>query len=347
MFPCPHCDDDAEGGCDPIVEKARMRSHDRMAGLGAVLFAAIGILPSCGDPAGPVATHPAGVIERADALTARPYGAAISARDVVYVTQLDNERVARIDLPALGVRASVDVGWIPTHIAFNAAGTRAYVANQFDQTVGVIDAASNTQTSTISVSGDVFIAIPNSQDTRLYVVTNNDRLYEIDRASGSALRSVPLAGTGQTLAWHPNGYLLYASTFSGGTAVEIDTRSMTITRTFVTGSKAQEVVVSRDGAELFVADQDLQKVDVFNLASGDRVASISVGGNPWGMAMSPDQQQLYVSLVFQGEVVVVDRASRAVVQRIPTGGVPRRIVFNRSGTMAVVTDEAGFVTYIR
>lgn len=330
-----------------VSEKARMRSHDRVVKLGAVLVAALGLLVSCSDPTGPGATHPEGVIDRSDALAARPYGAAISARDVVYVTQLDNERVARIDLPTLGVRASVDVGLIPTHIAFNAAGTRAYVANQFDRTVGVIDVASNTQTSAISVSGDVFIALPNSQDTRLYVVTNNDRLYEIDRASGNAVRSVALAGTGQTLAWHPNGYLLYASTFTGGTAVEIDTRSMTITRTFVTGSKAQEVVVSHDGAELFVADEDLEKVDVFNLASGARVASISVGGNPWGMALSPDQQQLYVGLVFQGEVVVVDRSSRAVVRRIPTGGMPRRIVFNQSGTLAVVTNEAGFVTYIR
>ena len=321
-----------------------MRLHDRVVVLTAVLLAGV---VSCSDSTGPVATHPGAVIERSDDLAARPYGAAVSASDVVYVTQLDNERVARIDLPALGVSDSVDVGWIPTYIAFNSAGTRAYVANQFDQTVGVIDVGTNTQTSTINVSGDVFIALPNSEDTRLYVVTNNNRLYEIERASGNTLRSVALAGTGQTLAWHPNGYLLYASTFTGGTAVEVDTRTMTITRTFVTGSKAQEVVVSRDGTELFVADEDLEKVDVFNLSSGARVASIDVGGNPWGMALSPDQEQLYVGLVFQGEVVVIDRASRAVVQRIPTGGAPRRIVFNQSGTLAVVTNEAGFVTYIR
>jgi YVTN family beta-propeller protein len=321
-----------------------MRVHDRALIVTGVVLAGV---VSCSDPTGPVATHPEGVIERSDPLAARPYGAAVSARDVVYVTQLDNERVSRIDLPALGVRASVDVGWIPTHVSFNAAGTRAYVANQFDETIGVIDVGTNTQTSTIDVSGSAFVALPNAADTRLYAVTNMDRLYEIDRASGNVLRSVALAGTGQTLAWHPNGYLLYASTFTGGTAVEVDTRNMTITRTFVTGSKAQEVVVSRDGMELFVADEDLEKVDVFSLGSGARVASIDVGGNPWGMALSPDQARLYVGLVFQGEVVVIDRATRAVVQRIPTGGAPRRIVFNQSGTLAVVTNEAGFVTYVR
>ena len=88
-------------------------------------------------------------------------------------------------------------------------------------------------------------------------------------------------------------------------------------------------------------------VEVFSLASGVHAGSISVDGNPWGMALTPDGQQLYVGLVLQGEVVVVDRASRGVVQRIATGGTPRRIVFNQSGTLALVTNEAGFITYIR
>jgi YVTN family beta-propeller protein len=325
-----------------------MRSHDRMMMAGAVLLGGVSVLVGCSDdPSGPVGVRPQGVIERSDALAGRPYGAAVSTRDVVYVTRVDNAQVARIDLPQLGVASSFDVGWIPTYIAFNAAGTRAYVANQLDQTIGVIDVATNTQTSTIRVSGDVFIALPNSQDTRLYVGTNDDRLYEIDRASGTVLRSVTLAGAAQTLAWHPNGYLLYASTFSGGTAVEVDTRSMTITRTFVTGGTTQQVLVAGDAAELFVADEALERVDVFNLVSGARVASISVGGNAWGMALTPDQQQLYVGLVSQGEVAVVDRSSRTVVRRIATGGTPRRIVFNQSGTLAIVTNEAGFITYIR
>lgn len=301
---------------------------------------------SCSNPTGPDATHPEGVIERSDALAARPYAAAISGQDVVYVTQLDNQRVSRIDLPTLGEAASAAVGLIPTDVSFNVGGTRAYVANQFNATVGVIDVATNTQTSTIAVNGHSFEVIPNAEDTRLYVVTNADRLYEIDRASGRVLRSIGLAGTGQSLAWHPNGYVLYVTTFSGGTALEVDTRTMTVLRTFVTGGKAQEVVVSQDATELFVADQDLEKVDVFSLASGERVSSISVPGNPWSMAMTPDQTQLYVGLVFQGEVVVIDRASLSVVKRIVTGGIPRRIVFNKQGTIAVVANEDGFVTYV-
>ena len=302
---------------------------------------------ACSDPTGPGGTHPEGIIERTDQLPARPYGVAVSRNDVVYVTQLDDQRLSRIDLPTLGESGSVAVGSIPTDVWFNSAGTRAYVANQFSASVGIVDVATNTQTSSIPVRGDIFQAVPDPSDSRLYVVTNRDSLYEINRGSGTAVRTLPLAGTGQSMAWHPNGYLLYVSTFTGGTAVEVDTRTMTVTRTFVTGSKAQAVVVSRDGGELWVADEDLGKVDVFSLLTGERLTSVPVEGNPWGMAMTPDQQQLYVGLVFQGEVVVIDRGSRAVVRRIQTGGAPRRIVFNQAGTIAVVANESGYVTYIR
>ena len=65
------------------------------------------------------------------------------------------------------------------------------------------------------------------------------------------------------------------------------------------------------------------------------------------MAMTPDQSQLYVSLLSQGEIAVIERATRIVVQRIATGGTPRRIGFNQAGTIAVVANEGGYVTYIR
>lgn len=288
-----------------------------------------------------------GVVERTDPLSSRPYAAAVSGQDVVYVTQLDQHRLSRINLPTLGEAGSVAVGNTPTDISFNASGTRAYVANQFSQNIGLVDVATNAQVATISVTGSAFEVIPDPEDTRLYVVTNSNRLYQIDRATGSVLRSIAIPGTGQSLAFHPNGYLLYVSTFTGGSALEVDTRSMTVTRTFVTGGLAQEVVVSLDGTELFVADQNLQRVDVFSLGTGAKVASIPVAGNAWGMAITPDQRQLYVSLLFQGEVAVIDRATRTVVRRIATGGVPRRIVFNQAGTLAVVANENGYVTYIR
>lgn len=41
-------------------------------------------------------------------------------------------------------------------MAFNSTGTVAYVTNQLNQNVGVIDVATNTQVDVIPVTGDPF-----------------------------------------------------------------------------------------------------------------------------------------------------------------------------------------------
>ena len=45
--------------------------------------------------------------------------------------------------------------------------------------------------------------------------------------------------------------------------------------------------------------------------------------------------------------LVFDRATRALIDVIATGGSPRYIGFNTSGTHAVVANEAGWVNFIR
>src|SRR5437879_7767712 len=45
-----------------------------------------------------VPTHPAGVIVLSAPLAGRPYGVAVSSKNVAYITQLDASRLARVDL---------------------------------------------------------------------------------------------------------------------------------------------------------------------------------------------------------------------------------------------------------
>jgi YVTN family beta-propeller protein len=49
------------------------------------------------------------------------------------------------------VSATISVGNGPVGVAFTPDGSKAYVANQFDNTVSVIAAASNTVVATINV----------------------------------------------------------------------------------------------------------------------------------------------------------------------------------------------------
>jgi YVTN family beta-propeller protein len=289
---------------------------------------------------------PQGNIVATQALGARPFGLAINQAGRTYITQLDAAMLTRMDLPSFNFGSNVGVGLVPTDVTFNPSGTKAYVADQFSQGVSVIDVASNTRERVIPVPGDPKTSIVSPDDTRLYVLTNANRVFQIDLSTDQITASIPFSQTPNGLAFHPNGYILYVSTRLGGTTAEIDTRNMTVLRSFFGGGLTQEIVVAPDGSELYVVNEN-GNLEIHNLQTGARAATVFLGGQPFGLAMTADNLQLYVSQMSAGTVSVVDRQTRAVVKVIPTGGIPRHIAFSFDGGTAIITNEADYVTFVQ
>ena len=289
---------------------------------------------------------PEGNIVATKPLGARPFGLAINQAGRTYITQLDAASTVRMDLPSFDFGPAVAVGLVPTDVTFNPAGTKAYVADQFSQGVSVIDVATNARERVIPVPGDPKTSIVSPDNTRLYVLTNANRVYQIDLTTDQITASIPFPETPNGLAFHPNGYILYVSTRLGGTTAEIDTRTMTVLRSFFGGGLTQEIVVAPDGSELYVVNEN-GNLEIYNLQTGARAATVFLGGQPFGLAMTADHLQLYVSQMSAGTVSVVDRQTRAVVKVIPTGGIPRHISFSFDGGTAIITNESHYVTFVQ
>jgi DNA-binding beta-propeller fold protein YncE len=314
----------------------------------------------------PTPTHPAGVIQLSAPLAGRPYGLSISSHDVAYITQLDASRVARVDLPSgFGFTASVAVGFIPTSVAFDKNGETAWVTNQLSSpsTLGRIDVATNAQVQTYAsggpsgLNGNLFEVV-SLRDDAVYVSSNDQNVYVFDPATGQVTTTLHLGGqltngfVLQEFVRHPDGIRLYADQISSGTVAEIDTRTNTVVRTFTISpgsTRLQGMALSHDGTLLYVADEGgvLRVVDI---ASGTPVDTVVVGQRAFGVALSPDDAQLYVGVMDLGLVRVIDRASLTIVNTIQlpeSGAFPRRIAFNQVGTTAVITDENGWVHFVQ
>ena len=277
-------------------------------------------------------------------LGARPYALAVS-HDVVYVGQLDAAQVTRYNGSSTTPVANIAVGATPTELAFNTAGTKAYVTNQFSNTISIIDVATNTQTSTIAVTGDPFEVIASPDGNTLYATTNANFAYKIDVATRTVTGSIATGQTANGLAISADGSKLYVSTRAGGTVMEVRTSDMTPLQTFSPGGTTQQVVLSPDNSELYVVNEE-GGLYVSNIATGALTQSVTnLGSAPWGMALSPDGSKLWVGLLYTGEVKVFDRATRALTKTWYVGGRPRRIGFLTNGT-AVVANEAGYVTWL-
>lgn len=277
-------------------------------------------------------------------LGGRPYGAAVSPGGVAYITQLDVAQLARADLPARSFASAVAVGNTPTEVAFNSTGTKAYVTNQFSLNVGVIDVASNTETSTVPVSGNPFAVIVAPGDSIVYVTTTADSLFGIRAATGEIATRLylPIISNGFAI----RDSLLYVSTRDVGTVTEINMKTNTVLRTLPVGGGPQGIVISPNGTQLYVANEtgDLQ---FWSLATNASVGDVILAGRGFGLALRPSDGNLYVTTLEAGEVQVVNPTSRVLVKSITVGGKARRIAFNSSGSIGVVANEGGWVDFLK
>ena len=130
-----------------------------------------------------------------------------------------------------------------------------------------------------------------------------------------------------------------------GTVLEVDATSLRVRREFALGGEALDPHVTGDGRFLFVAN-GRRGVQILRLTDGRLLRTVQFDGRPVHMAVSPDEQTIYVSQVEGGSIAVVDRAS-FTVRFLPTGGRPRGMVLSQGGKLLIVANEAGWVDLLR
>jgi YVTN family beta-propeller protein len=279
-----------------------------------------------------------------------PFAAAVTSDGVVYVTQLHSSSLARTDLAGATVKDVISVGIHPSQVRVGPSG-RVYVGNQDTPSVGVVDPAAGRQTISFPLTRSVLTLGVSPDGNRIYAPTDFGGVKILDGHNGSELATVPAGPVLTGIAFDPRAPRVYVAARDGGTVTAIDTRTNQTVATFATAGSPQNVAVSPDGAELYVADIANSAIQIWNLRTEMRTAVVPIGSgvsrNAFDVAVTPDGAQLWVSTLADGKVYIVNRASRAVERVITTGGSPRYIVFDVTGSRAVITNESGWVTFIR
>ena len=71
-----------------------------------------------------------------------------------------------------------------------------------------------------------------------------------------------------------------------------------------------------------------------------KVAEIPVGGNPTGVAFSPDGQRAFVTNRLDDTVSVIDTGARKVVATLKTGNEPHGVLADRAGKLLYVLNTS-------
>jgi YVTN family beta-propeller protein len=309
------------------------------------------LLSCAGNGTGPtelLPTHPLGNINATLTLHGRPHGVAVASSGTFYISRIDDDSVTRgqVDTLTQAFTGSAAVGRTPAHVALTPDGRTAFTANQYGNTVSVVDVLTNRQTAEIPLSDGGFNLLVSPDGNRLYVTTAAGILHIINVATLQVITTVSVGEAANGLAIDADAQRVYVSSIFANRVSAISTTTNQIERTYEVAGMPQRIAVNSTGDRLYIASEAVG-LEVLNLASGAHNPVSGVGVGAVGLALSPDEEVVYVTRPPAGQLVIVDCVSWQVVKTLSGLARPRNVAFAADGRVALVTAEGGVVYFIR
>ena len=291
----------------------------------------------------PRPTHPSGSRNRrVHGYLGRPFGIHVTSKGAILVTQQDVNVMRKLELSS--APQSFEVGEDPGDVVATRDGAVAYVSGFQDGSITVARLAGDSISETVRLpTRSAYRLALSPNERRLYVTSTDGRLFVFNTATRAVATSKSLGGSLQGLAIDYAGARLYVSS-TAGDVWRLERGTLRSLRQTTLDCAAQDVALSHDDRELYVACEkgNVVVLDARTLEQRDVIPLSSA----FGLAVTPDGEQLYVSSPSDGDVAIVDLATRKIVGHVPVKGTPRRIAFSPSGDQAYVTNEWNWLTVI-
>ena len=212
----------------------------------------------------------------------------------LYVANQDVQTVSAYTVDTttglLTANGTINTGMVPHDPAVSPDGTRLYIPNFSSNTVTVVNTAGNTFVTTVNV-GTAPISVTVSPDgTRAYVanITGNN-ISIIDTATNMVTGTASSGNGPRSVAVRPDGKFYYSADSVSGTITAYDAATDLSIGT-VASSDLVYLAMSPDGTALYASNKGTS--DTVTHYSIDPVTglltdqgSLSVGNDPWGLAM--------------------------------------------------------------
>ncbi|HXR83489.1 MAG TPA: bifunctional YncE family protein/alkaline phosphatase family protein [Hanamia sp.] len=188
--------------------------------------------------------------------------------------------------------------------------------------------------------------------SKIYAVTKeNNSLYVCETKSGKTLQQIPLSAEAYTCLLNPQKTILYISLWGGDKVLLYDVKKGMITDSIGTESHPNDMVLSKKGDYLFVANANSNSVSVINTQKRKVIETLSAslypdaptGSTSNGVCLSGDGKTLYIANA-DNNCLAVFNVSKPGSSRslgfIPTGWYPTSVKL--VGNTLLVTNGKGF-----
>jgi YVTN family beta-propeller protein len=231
---------------------------------------------------------------------------------------------------------AVSVGSKPWAVATDAASNRLYSADEFDNTVTILDlcthaqvakADSGTGPNSISVNHQTGVAFVSNFNSNDVTVIEGD----------AVIRTIPIGQNPWSVLADSDANVAYVANSQSGSISVVEAGSPQTIDTIE--DLAEPRGLARIGRTLYVAEASANRVRAIDLDTGAPAGEVAVGQRPQGLAVDEAAGQLWVTNVDDGTVSVVKLDTMSVVATIAVGLSPLQVAVDPQRHRAYTADS--------
>lgn len=216
----------------------------------------------------------------------------------------------------------------------------AYSSNYGNNTVNVINTATNDITATVSVGKEPAGIVITPDGSKVYVANyGSNSVSVINTSSNAVLKTVSVGLNPIGISVSPDSKWVYVANSGSNTVSVVNTTTNTVAATVNVGAYPIGVCVSTDGKLVYVVNYNSNKVSVINSATNTLKATISVGNNPHSVCISPDGKRIYVTNWGSNTVSIINSETNVIVATITVGSYPVEVIVSPDNKFVYVVNS--------
>ncbi len=225
------------------------------------------------------------------------------------------------------------VGSYPVGIGINSVTNKLYVANQFSNTVTVIDGNTNTIETTIPVDNFPYELEVNPYTNRIYVTNRGSNTVSvIDGSTNQRLSNINVGVSPVGISINPSDNRIYVSNLGLGKESSylsiIDGISNKVTNTVELTGLFYGVAVNPLTKMIYLSNLKNHTVSVLDEKTNNIINNITVGYIPTGININYKKNLIYVANYGSDSISVIDGNTNKINSTIKVGQNPVDIVVN-------------------
>jgi YVTN family beta-propeller protein len=232
------------------------------------------------------------------------------------------------------LESGINVDTYPVGVTVNPSTKKIYVANEFSNTVSVIDIPTLKVEKTIDVENFPYGIDSNILNNRVYVTNRgSNSVSVIDGSTNSILYNISVEESPVGIAVNPTASWIYVTNLDSRSISVIDGITNTVDKTIRLGGEEggipYGVAVNPLTNRIYVTDIWSNSLHVIDGLTNRIISSVPVGMKPVGIAVDVRGNTLYVANHDSDDISVIDGSTNRLVRNIPVDGdKPVGIAFN-------------------